>query len=263
MAASIPGCMKLMVLPMIVFAVSSALAAEMPIRMTTPTSIAHEVAAMPRIAEPTDEAQRTINAAVARLDGGVRKAIADCRAQGGKDADWSRGITTPMLGPRFLSYVISDSRFCGGAHPDTSTMSIVYDLQSGKPVDWTKLLPPALTGKLALADGMDGTKMVTLSSPTLYALYLTGYRHSAEDASHQEDRDCHDAVAQADASSPPTMMAWLDAKAEGLAVQFDLAHVVQACADPVVIPMAALKVLGAQPVLTDAIASAHDGVANR
>ena len=53
------------------------------------------------------------------------------------------------------------------------------------------------------------------------------------------------------------MMAWLDAKAGGLAVQFDLAHVVQACADTAVIPVEALRVLGAQSVLLDALDAAH------
>jgi hypothetical protein len=53
------------------------------------------------------------------------------------------------------------------------------------------------------------------------------------------------------------MSAWLDAKAGGLAVQPDLAHVVQACADPVVISTAALRQEGASPQLTDAIDAAH------
>ena len=53
------------------------------------------------------------------------------------------------------------------------------------------------------------------------------------------------------------MMAWLDARAGGLAVQFDLAHVVQACADPVVIPTATLRREGAQPILIKALEAAH------
>ena len=74
-------------------------------------------------------------------------------------------------------------------------------------------------------------------------------------------KECHDAVAASDGSAPPTMMAWLDAKAASLAVQYDLPHVVQACADTVIIPADALKALGAQVVLTDAIALAHNAVA--
>lgn len=53
------------------------------------------------------------------------------------------------------------------------------------------------------------------------------------------------------------MMAWLDAKVGGVAVQFDLPHVVQACADDVVIPTKTLREEGVQTVLIDAIEAAH------
>lgn len=53
------------------------------------------------------------------------------------------------------------------------------------------------------------------------------------------------------------MMAWLDAKEGGLALQFDLSHVVQACADSVVVPISVLRTEGASEVLTDAIEAAH------
>ena len=56
----------------------------------------------------------------------------------------------------------------------------------------------------------------------------------------------------------PAMMAWLDAKAGGLAVEFDLAHAVQACADTVIIPTATLRREGAEPVLIDALDAAHN-----
>ncbi len=238
-----------------------ALAADV-VSMTKPANIVGDLGAMPAIASPADDAQRRINAAVKRLDDKVRKAAADCRKDAagtpaGADANWSRSVAVTMHGPRFLSYSISDDAFCGGAHPNTSTMAIVYDLQTGQPVDWTKLLPALLTGKVTLSDGMDGTKMVTLSSPVLHALYLAAYRpRSGAAKKDTEDDECREAVASAD-SGPPAMMAWLDAKENGLAVQFDLAHVVQACADTVVIPAEALRALYAQPVLLDAITAAH------
>ena len=228
------------------------------VRMAAPAKLLPDVGAMPLIAAPADDAQRRINAAVKRLDDRVRKAVADCRKQGIesglKGTDWSRGVEVTMHGPRFLSYTISDNAFCGGAHPNTSTMAIVYDLQSGQPVDWTKLLPPLLAGKLTLNEGLDGTKMVTLSSPLLHALYLTAYR--PRDGAVKKDSDddaCREAVATE--GSAPAMMAWLDAKAGGLAVQFDLPHAVQACADAVVIPAAALRELNASPALLDALAA--------
>ncbi len=184
----------------------------------------------------------------------MRKAIAACQDSDGKPGDWERSIDVPMRGPGYISYVITDSAFCGGAYPNSATMSIVYDLRTGAPVDWTRLLPPALTGKVALQTGMDGTRMVSLSGKRLYELYLAGYHM---DGSADDQAECKDAVKSASGGDAPAMMAWLDAKAGGLAVQFDLVHAVEACAIPVVIPAAALRTEGVQPALLDSILAAH------
>jgi hypothetical protein len=229
-----------------------------PVVLKAPSDASPGIAAMPQIAAPADEAERRINAALKRLDARALKAEQACKDQGGKNSSWERTVQAPMRGPRFLSFVIFDSGFCGGAHPNSGTMSIVYDLTTGAPVDWTTLLPPSLTGKLALAEGPGGTKMVTLASKRLHALYLAGYRPKTGDPKADDaDKECREAVAETYDGQPPAMMAWLDAKAGGLAVQFDLAHVVQACADPVVIPVATLRREGAQPLLAVALESAH------
>ncbi len=233
-------------------------AADGPVVLKAPADLIPGLAAMPQIAAPADDAERRINAAVKRLDTKALAAARDCKAQDGKNGSWERTVETPMRGPRFLSFVISDSMYCGGAHPNSSTMSIVYDLTTGAPVDWTTLLPASLTGTLALAEGAGGTKMVTLASKTLHELYLAGYRpRTGDPKSVDADKECREAVTETYDGQPPAMMAWLDAKAGGLAVQFDLAHVVQACADPVVIPTATLRRKGAQPLLTEAIEAAH------
>ncbi|MEL6060350.1 MULTISPECIES: hypothetical protein [unclassified Methylobacterium] len=216
------------------------------------------LAAMPQIAAPADDAERRINTALRRFDGNVRKAARSCQADGGAHSSWTRTIRTPMHGPRFLSVEIADDMFCGGAHPSTGLMAIVYDLTTGAPVDWATLLPPTLTGKVALVEGLDGTKMVTLASKRLHALYLDRYRPKDSKAKRDgDDNDCRAVVQETPLGDPPAMMAWLDAKAGGLAVQFDLPHYAQACADTVVIPNAVLRREGAQPVLTDAIDAAH------
>ena len=152
-----------------------------------------------------------------------------------------------MRGPGYLSVGIRDEGFCDGAHPTSSLMSIVYDLRTGAPVDWSKLLPPSLTGRLTLREGSDGTRMVTMASERLFALYLAGY--GARGVPQGDREDCKAAVAAHGSERPPAMMAWLDAKAGGLAVHFDLPNVVQACAEAVVIPSAALTAAGADPRL--------------
>ncbi|MCJ2070410.1 DUF4163 domain-containing protein [Methylobacterium sp. J-030] len=233
-------------------------AADRVFQMAAQPDLKPDLAAMPQIAGPVDDAERRINAALKRLDGNVRKAARSCQADGGARSAWTRTIRTPMRGPRFLSVAISDDMFCGGAHPSTGLMAIVYDQTTGLPVDWTKLLPPALTGTVALSEGIDGTKMVTLASKRLHALYRERYRPTSGDAKRDRDDDaCRTVVQDTSMGDPPGMMAWLDAKAGGLAVQFDLPHYAQACADTVVIPNAVLRREGAQPVLTDAIEAAH------
>jgi hypothetical protein len=158
----------------------------------------------------------------------------------------------PMRGPGYISFVITDNLYCGGAHPDASTMSIVYDLRTGAPVDWTQLLPQSLTGNLALQEGADGTRMVTLTAKRLFALYLDGYRANNGSA----DEQCKQVVQDLASGDAPAMMAWLDARKGGLAVEPGLPHVVQACEVAVVIPVATLQAEGAKPVLVDAIQAA-------
>jgi hypothetical protein len=232
-------------------------AADWTVQLQTPPPIAKEAAAMPLIVNPSDDAERRINAALKRLDGNLRRAIADCRARDGA-GEWVRKVEPTMRGPGYLSFVIRDMAFCGGAHPSIGTMSIVYDLRTGAPVDWTRLLPPSLTGKVGLTEGIDGTKMVTLASHQLYSLYLDGYdrasRMPGTDIAAEDLATCKEAVQEA---PDPPMMVWLDAKSGGVAVQFDLPHAVQACAVPVVIPLATLRAAGANAALVDAIEAAR------
>lgn len=233
-------------------------AASRVVTLRNPALVADEIAAMPVIEAPADDAERQINAAVGRFNFNARKAAAQCKKDSRGRYHWSRSVNATMRGPGFLSFTITDDTYCGTAYPNMSAQSIVYDLSTGKPVDWTKLLPPSLTGKVTLQTGMDGTKTVALSSQRLYDLYLKLYRHEPKDPDETGDeKECREAVMQEGASAPPAMSVWLDAKAGGLAIQFDLAHVVQACADAVVIPVQTLKAEGAKAALTDALEAAR------
>jgi hypothetical protein len=233
-------------------------AADRTVQLQIPPPIAKAAAAMPLIADPSDDAERRINAALKRLDANLRKAIAGCKSSHGVPGDWERKVEPTMRGPGYLSFVIRDMSFCGGPYPPSATMSIVYDLRTGYPVDWTRLLPPSLTGKVGLTEGMDGTRMVTLASHRLYSLYLDGYdrasRMPGTDIGPENLATCKEAVQE---TADPPMMVWLDAKSGGVAVQFDLPHAVQVCAVPVVIPLATLRAAGANAALVDAIEAAH------
>jgi hypothetical protein len=233
-------------------ATGAALAADRAVRLVVPPPVREHIASMPQIADPADDAERRINAALKHLDRNVLKASRAC-----KGGDWTRSVEVPMSGPGFLSLTITDSVFCdGNAHPDSGMMSIVYDLAGGKPVDWTHLLPASLTGTVALEEQGDGTKIVTLASKRLFELYVAGYAAGEPPSSDQEE--CRQAILDQATDGPPGMMLWLDASGGGLAVQVSLPHVEKACEDPVVIPASVLRTEGAQPTLLKAFDAKHD-----
>ena len=108
-----------------------ATAAGSTLQLQSPPPVAKEAVAMPLIANPSDDAERRINAALKRLDANLRKAIRDCKGHDGSPGDWVRKVEPTMRGPGYLSYVIRDMSFCGGAYPPSGTMAIVYDLETG------------------------------------------------------------------------------------------------------------------------------------
>ena len=212
-------------------------------------NVAKDIDAYPAIVRPADGAERKINAAIGKLDARVKKAVADCRREAGKNADWSRTVEVAMRGPRYVSYVITDSASCGGAHPSAGTTAIVYDLTTGSPVDWTKLLPAKLLGKVSLNEATDGVKMITLGSKRLYELYLARYRAGER----KGDKECTEAMEQAGGDSGPALTPWLDGQTGGLGLAPEVPHVIQACADPMIIPVATMRAEGVADTTLKAI----------
>ena len=233
-------------------AAGPALAADRVVSLTRPKPIRKDLQAFPRIAHPIDLAEQRINAALTQLDNRVRKSAATCKGEDGKPGDWERSIDVPMTGPGFVSYSFGDSMYCGGAYPDFESSAIVYDLKTGRPVDWTDLLPPTLTGKVELAPQPDGARMVTLASKRLNDLFLAGY-----DRQRGDDPECKAAVRSAGDTGLPPMTVWLDSKLGGLVVQVHLRHAVQACGEDIVIPTSVLRDEGAKPALLTALSAAH------
>ncbi len=218
----------------------SAFAEDAPIALTAPAPLAQGVAAFPKLSAH-DAIAGKINAALVKLDQRVRKARAECLTS--KDADWSRSIAVTLRGPRYLSYLVSDSMDCGGAHPDASIFALVYDLKSGAPVDWAALLPKSLVERSSLETAADGASIGVVASKTLSALYVAGLGKDA-------DPDCKDALSETDLS----FVVWPDAEAKGLDIEtISLPHVVQACADVVTIGVPKLRDLGVAPSLIEAL----------
>ena len=230
-------------------------AAEPPVQLKPSAPLSAELAAFPRLVAAADdkEAQR-INQALDRRDKQVQSALKDCRDSSDHpaDANWSRVISVAMRGPRYLSLVAADYWSCGGAHDDYSSLVLVYDLHTGSPVNWARLLPASIIQGTSMDNTGDGTPIGVVSSRVLQDLYV---KAENSDPKNPLEPECKDVL-----NDPGLKFnIWPDAKGDGLAVQTEgLPHVVAACgAEPVVIPTATLRKLGVQGPLLDAIDTAH------
>jgi len=209
--------------------------------------VAINVAAFPRLVAGADPAiVKQINKLLARGDGRVRNAAKDCLRMGRKRADWSRKVSVTMQGPRYVSFVASDDYYCGGAYPDTSTVALVFDLNTGGLVDWAKLLPE-LAQRTGADTAGDGSTLGTVSSDRLSDLYRDLAKRDGGEP------ECVDALKETELN----FLLWPDAKQDGLVVQPDLAHVIAACGPALPIPLQTLRSIGVDAGFLKAIDAAH------
>lgn len=235
-------------------AAGAASAAE-AVRLVAQPAIAPRLAAFPRLPPDSPQAAR-INAALAAADARVRTAERECSAEiAGRAVDrdmtgWTRAITVTMRGPRYLALVADDYSDCGGLHPNAERFALVYDLRTGLPPDWSRLLPKALVRTVSVETGFDTTPLGMVDAPALKSIYLAAVRTAAA----KVDPRCPETLEQL---AGPFML-WPDARQGGIAVQPSrLAHASAACGVPVTIGVAALRQHGARPALLDAITAAH------
>lgn len=135
---------------------------------------------------PVGPAARRVNRALDAADGRLRAAAEECRtgARNGAGALWNRTVTVAMQGPRYLSLVAADEHHCVGPGLNAVAFTLAYDLRTGSPLDWGALLPPALAGSARTETAPDGTRIATVASPRLKALYIRAAR--APDAGYIE-----------------------------------------------------------------------------
>jgi hypothetical protein len=210
------------------------------------------VAAFPRVAASpavSPEAMARINGSLQRLDATVREAAKDCQTsakedEGKVDPDaWGRTITVTMKGPRFLSFLASDDIYCGGAYPDASPLPMVYDLTTGRPLNWLKVLPP--NAKASLDAAGDGTTIGVVAWPALSAAVMS-----------KADKDCQDAFG--DPAGPGPFLLWLDAATGSLVADVDgLGHAFADCAGPYTFTVPEARKLGVSSELLDSLDAAH------
>jgi len=210
----------------------------------------NSIAAFPRVASGAPSAAaKQINAVLARADARVRRAAADClgRGKNRSDSDWSRKITVTMQGPRYLSLVASDDFYCAGAaHPNTSTVALVFDLETGKLIDWAKLLP-GLVQSTGTGQAGDGSILGTVRSGRLAAFFRNGGKSSGRDP------ECGEALKDTELD----FILWPDAKQDGLVVEAQLPHAIAACGAAIPIPVETLRTFGVNAGLLDAIGTAR------
>lgn len=222
------------------------------VQLAPSPAVAPDIEAFPRlVAAPHDRAAERINRALAHADARVRGAAQSCLAGGPSPAGnkpwWNRKVSVTMRGPAYLALVAADDSFCGGAYPNTGQVALVYDLRTGAPVNWARLLPASMVQATGTDTAGDGTVIGTVSSHSLAALYIKEMIREDPDRA-----DCKDALAD------PSFMLWPDAKHDGLGIApFGLPHVVAACGTEIVIPTSVLRTLGVSPLLLDAIDAAH------
>ena len=212
--------------------------------------LAKDFDAFPRVSGgiAPDVAKR-INDGLVRADAKGRKAIADCRKQDPRNGYWERSVEVTMLGPRYLSLVSRDNAMCGWAHPNNSSMALVYDLTDGKLVDLAKLLPGLVT-KTALEETLDGSRIGTISSPRLLALYLGERKKDAG-----LDPECRQVSAERKELS---FIAYPEAKAHSLVLEpVGIENVVQACFDTMTVTGAVLATQGTSAEFLEALRAAR------
>ncbi len=242
--------MKSILVAILVALAASAASAAPTLRKAA--DLARDAEAYPTLDGAT-EAVVKINRAVRAANAKQLVEINDCRRDAApEDYDWEQTVETPLLGAHFVSFWAHGNTNCGGAHPNILMEALVFDLNTGEPVDWLKLLPAELRGEpgRASTSGLPGE----IASPALTALFI------AESEKEGVGADCKEAFAQ----QKMDFDFWPDAKAKGLAMRaVNLLHWAEGpCSGPVTIPVETLKRLGVNARLIQDIETGNYQVHN-
>jgi hypothetical protein len=212
----------------------------------------------PLIGNASTPMEQRINGTLTRLNQGMEETLRECDQNAredfknlGEDApkgqdptagDWERTVQVTMSGPRYLSLVASDQSSCGGAHPNSDTLAMVFDLATGRPVDWMGLIAKSAQASPYSDSIADGTKVGSLVVPALLLL-----------SKAKADSECKDAF-----EDSQSYQLWPDAKSGTLVAEpFGLPHVVAACADDLSLSPDEARKLGFDESLLAAIDEAH------
>lgn len=227
---------------------------------TTSTATGHvKLRLLPAIGENVDSFPRVVpnenvsppmaaalNSRFDRLDSDMRKGLHDCKTgarkmhQDDSAFDYEHKLSVSMRGPRYLSVLVSDAYFCGGAHPENNDEALVYDVTTGAAIDWLTMLPGSSIGYKA----EDTSHSSSVIWPPLQQLAL-----------EQADDDCKDIYREKNLS----FILWPDADQGAIVAEADgLSHISSAlCGEQVVLDIPSAQRLGISPALLSLLATAH------
>lgn len=215
-----------------------------PLQLKPSPPVEPHIAAFPRVAGGISRR------AAARINRALTTAEQGLGCTEGKGS-WNRTIDVTMRGPRFLSLLALDDWYCGGAYPDTNDAALVFDLQTGTPIDWRRLFPDGVIQAAGTGPGGGDSQPIAVSSAALWELYAKAIAADGTD----RDEECSKVMADRRGSG---LMLWPNAAANGLGIQqADFPHVIKACGPPETLGMSALRRLGLSTVLLAAIEEAH------
>ena len=200
----------------------------------------------PQITAPSNAATRKVNAVLRQMNHDVVEAVRQCdddwatfqkatgtKKRGAERGDWEQKIKVTMNGPRFLSFTATDSNYCGGAYPNMDRLAFVFDMQSGEFVDWTKFISES--AGVARSD------------------HVFAFPALQEINSHSAVGDCKNAF-----EGEQYFLIWPDARRDALvALATGLPHVIQGCAEEIVLSMERARQIGFDEEVLHAIDEAH------
>jgi hypothetical protein len=160
--------------------------------------------------------------------------------------DWSRTVRVTMMDPHFLSEIENEDSDCGGAHPNTDQMALVFDMTTGSPVNWALQVQNQAGVSTYKDSTMDGSTVGALVLPALLPMAVAA-----------AEADCKDAF-----SDPQSFQIWLDAKSGTVVAQaFDLPHAVAVCAEEIHLTIEQARKLGFSENILGPLEEAHRQIA--
>jgi hypothetical protein len=212
--------------------------------VVSPQKSAGEIAHYPRLVKfPDPQVRDRVNKIFAQYDRKQSDDRRDClrqlqeqHMQQDKDSFYN-SMEVTYVSRRFLSLSVNSSYYCGGPYPvNGAAAPVTMDLTHGAEVDWKKAFKP---GFLSVADAKTGE----IQLGKLAGIYRARY---AKIRDGKDDQECRDAMGREEFLDVSLQ---LDRAQDGLVIEPQLAHVVQACDEDVVFSGNALAPYIADPNL--------------